>query len=126
VRDRGNYEGVRAYWHSGQKGKRRTVIVGGETANGLKTLPEIYATEGEARAAAKSELQRVERGQATMVYSLALGRPEIRPELSVNVRGFKPEIDGTDWLVARATHTISDAGLQTSLELERGGAAANV
>lgn len=121
MRDRGNYEGVRAYWHSGQKGKRRTVIVGGETANGLKTLPEIYATEGEARAAAKSELQRVERGQATMAYSLALGRPEIRPELSVNVRGFKPEIDGTDWLVVRASHTISDAGLQTSLELERGG-----
>ena len=48
-----------------------------------------------------------------MTYSLALGRPEIRPELSVTVCGFKPEIDGTDWLVARATHTISDAELQT-------------
>lgn len=57
-----------------------------------------------------------------MTYSLALGCPEIRSELSVTVCGFKPEIDGTDWLVDRATHTISDAGLQTSLELERGGA----
>lgn len=121
VADREQYEGVRAYWHNGKKGKRRTVYVGGETVRGLKTLPEIYATEGEARAAAKSELQRIERGQATMGYSLALGRPEIRPELTVNVRGFKPEIDGTDWLVSRATHTISDGGLQTSLELERGG-----
>ena len=76
---------------------------------------------GEARAAARSELQRIERGQATMGYTLAQGRPEIRPELTVNVRGFKAEIDGTDWLVVRATHTISDGGLQTSLELERGG-----
>jgi phage protein D len=56
-----------------------------------------------------------------MAYSLALGRPKIRPELSVTVRGFKPDINGTDWLAARATHTISDGGLQTSLELERGG-----
>lgn len=124
VRDRGNYEGVRAYWHSGQKGRRRTVYVGGETARNLKTLPEVYATEGEAKAAAKSELQRIERGQAAMGYTLALGRPEIRPELTVNVRGFKAEIDGTDWLVVRATHTISDGGLQSSLELERGGASA--
>lgn len=120
VADREQFEGVRAYWHNGAKGKRRTVYVGGETARNLKTLPEIYATEGEARAAAKSELQRIERGQATMGYSLALGRPEIRAELTVNVRGFKAEIDGTDWLVARATHTISDGGLQSSLEMERG------
>jgi phage protein D len=122
VRDRENFECVRAYWHSGKKGKRQTVYFGSATARSFKTLPEIYSTAGEATAAAKSELQRIERGQATLGYTLALGRPEIRPELTVNVRGFKPEIDGTDWLVSRATHTISDGGLQTSLELERGGA----
>jgi phage protein D len=125
VAERENYEGVRAYWHSGAKGKRKQVLVGGEMNRNIKTLPEQYVTEAEARAAATSELKRINRGQATLNYSLAMGRPEIRPELSVKVTGFKPEIDGADWLVARVTHTISDGGLLTSLELERGGAPAN-
>ena len=120
VRGREHYDGVRAYWHSGVNGRRHTVYVGGENQRNLKTLPETYATEAEAVAAATSELQRIERGQATLVYTLALGRPEIRPELAATVRGFKPEIDGTDWLVGRAAHTISDWGLVSSLELERG------
>jgi len=38
----------------------------------------------------------------------------------VTVSGFKPEIDGTDWLVAKATHTIEGGGgFVTALELER-------
>ncbi len=120
VRDREHYDGVRAYWHSGAKGKRHTVYVGGENARNLKTLPEVYATQAEAEAAGRSELLRIERGQASLSYTLALGRPEIRPELAATVRGFKPEIDGADWLVSRASHSVSDWGLVSSLELERG------
>lgn len=123
VADRENYEGVRAYWHNGKKGKRKEVIVGGEVNRNTKTLPETYATEAEAKAAATSEYKRVKRGQAVMGYTLALGRPEIRPELQVSVSGFKPEINATAWLVQRASHTISDGGLSTSLELETAEAA---
>jgi phage protein D len=118
VAERENYAGVRAYWHSGAKGKRKNVIVGGENNHNIKVLPETYATEAEAKAAATSEFKRTKRGQATMNYTLGLGRPEIRPELPVIVTGFKPEIDETDWLVRRSTHTLSDGGLGTSLELE--------
>jgi hypothetical protein len=54
-----------------------------------------------------------------MSYSLAMGIPELRPELPVTVSGFKPEIDGTDWLVQQVTHDIDESsGYTCSLELE--------
>jgi phage protein D len=118
VAERENYAGVKAFWHSTSKAKRNSLIVGGETTHNIKVLPEIYPTEYEARIAAQSELKRTQRGQATMDYTLALGRPEIFPELPVTVSGFKPEIDETPWLVRRARHSISDMGLVTNLELE--------
>ena len=39
----------------------------------------------------------------------------------VNVRGFKPEIDGTGWLCKTVEHSLDDNGLVTRLELERRG-----
>jgi uncharacterized protein len=118
IAERENYEGVRAYYHSSGKAKREDVVVGGEDNKNIKVLPETYPTEAEARAAATAEFNRVQRGQATMNYTLALGIPEIFPELPVNVSGFKPEIDATAWLVKKVTHSLADAGLTTSLELE--------
>lgn len=119
IAERESYEGVRATYHSGGKGKRESVIVGGENNHNMKVLPETYPTKAEALAAAESEYKRVQRSQATMVYTLALGRAEIYPELHVNVSGFrKPEINDTPWLVKKATHTIADGGFTTVLELE--------
>ncbi|KGX48112.1 phage late control D family protein [Burkholderia pseudomallei MSHR2138] len=84
----------------------------------MKVLPEDYATEAEARAAAQAEFKRMQRSQATMSYTLARGRAELFPEMPVTVSGFKPEIDETPWLVKKATHTIGDVGFTTALELE--------
>ena len=118
IAERENYEGVRAYYHSNGKGKREDVVVGGEDNKNLKVLPETYPTEAEARAAATAEFNRVQRGQATMNYTLAEGIAEIFPELPVNVSGFKPDIDGTAWLVKKVTHSITDGDFTSSLELE--------
>lgn len=118
IAERESYEGVKAFYRGSGRAKRKELVVGGENNRNIKVLPEVYATEAEARAAAKSELTRCKRGQATMNYSLAYGRGEIRPELPVYVSGFKDEIDAIPWLVKRATHTISDQGFLTGLELE--------
>jgi len=49
-----------------------------------------------------------------------LGRADVYPEQKVAVSGFKPEIDGTNWLVAKATHTVTGAGgFVSTLELEK-------
>jgi len=119
VSDREKYTGVRAYWGDRSDARRKGVLVG--TADNEKKLQATYATEAEATQHAQAEFKRLDRGTATLSYTLALGRADLFPEQTVTVSGFKPEIDGTDWLVSKATHTISgSSGFTTSLELERG------
>lgn len=118
VSQRESYSAVRAHYHSNNAAKRKSVIVGGENNHSVKVLPEDYASEAEARAAAQAEFARTQRSQATMDYTLALGRADIFPELPVTLAGFKPEINATSWLVKKATHTMGAGGFTTSLELE--------
>jgi phage protein D len=118
IAQRESYQAVRAHYHSNAKGKRKSVIVGGDNNRNVKVLPEDYATEAEARAAAEAEFARTQRSQATMSYTLARGRAEIFPELPVTVSGFKPEIDQTPWLVKKVRHTLVDNGFESALELE--------
>lgn len=74
-----------------------------------------------ARQAAQSEMQRVDRGAATLSLALALGRPHLMPQAAVTVEGFKPEIDGEGWLVKSVEHALGDGGFTTQIELERQG-----
>lgn len=119
--ERDSYTGVRAYWVDPRAAKRKSVLAG--TKSREKRLRDTFATEADAMAAAKAELQRLERGKATFELTLALGRPDITPQAPVTVAGFKQQIDGTDWLVKTATHTLGDGGFTTKLEMERGGGA---
>lgn len=118
--DREKYTGVRAYWGDRKAARRTGVLVG--TSENEKKLQPTYATAEEARQHAEAEFKRLDRGTAQLSYRLALGRADIYPEQTVTVSGFKPEIDGTDWLVSKATHTVDGGGgFVTALELERGG-----
>jgi phage protein D len=118
IAQRESYAAVRAHYHSNAQGRRKSVVIGGENNKNVKVLPEDYASEADARAAAQAEYARTQRSQATLDYTLALGRPELFPEMPVTVSGFKPEIDETPWLVKKATHTIGEGGFTTALELE--------
>lgn len=118
VSERENYQGVRANYYSGGKGKKESVTIGGENNTNMKVLPEVYPSKEEAEAAAQAEFNRTQRSQATMSLTLALGIPELFPELPVTVSGFKAEIDATDWLVKRVRHDMSDGGYTGELELE--------
>ncbi|ONV21390.1 hypothetical protein A8E76_01680 [Burkholderia cenocepacia] len=51
--------------------------------------------------------------------TLALGRADVYPEMTVNAKGFKPDIDSTPWLVKRVVSRIDGNGGFTSiLEME--------
>ena len=115
------YTGVRAYWHDPGAAKKKGAIAG--TKGKLKTLRESYATEDAAMSAARAELGRVKRGASTLEITLAIGQPGLMVQTPVNVSGFKPEIDGTDWLCKTAEHTLDDNGLTTRMELELRGQA---
>ena len=115
VADRDAYSGVRAYWHDANTARRKSVVAG--VSGNAKRLRDTYATEADALAAATAEWQRVQRGLATLEYTLALGRPDITPETTVSIPMLKAPIGETDWLVAKCTHNLSN-GLTTRLEME--------
>lgn len=116
---RDSYSGVRARWRDKRAAQDKAAVAGSE--DNLKTLPDTYASEDDALGAARAELGRIERGAATLEIELAIGQPALMAQTPVNVRGFKPEIDGQDWLCKAVEHTLGDNGLTTRLELERRG-----
>ncbi|KAB0529376.1 phage late control D family protein [Xanthomonas cissicola] len=117
VADRDAYTGVRAYWVDKGKARRQSVLVG--TADNAKRLQESYADEATARQHAHAELERAKRGIAKFDYTLAIGRADLFPEHIVTVSGFKPEIDGQRWLIAKTTHAIDGtSGFTTRIELD--------
>lgn len=117
VVDREVYSGVRAYWHDKAGADRKSVLVG--HSGNAKRLRESYANEAEARDQAQAEWNRIQRGAAKFSYTLALGRADLYPEQTLRVSGFKPEIDGIDWLVEQLVHRIAgSSGFTTSLDLE--------
>lgn len=116
--DRDAYSGVRAKYDDTAGGQTKDVIVGTDDGHGVKTLRHTYASESNAMRAARSDYQKMKRGAVTFDLDLARGRPDIAPELTATVRGFKADIDGSDWIVVRAEHRLADSGLTTRVELE--------
>jgi phage protein D len=114
--ERDSYSGVRVFWHDDRHSMRRSVVAG--QPGNSKRLRITYASEADARTAAVAEWQRIKRGLATFELSLAMGDPALMPQSPVNVMGFKTEIDSEDWLAAKVTHNISDAGFTTDIEFE--------
>lgn len=110
--------GVSADWHDRASAKKKTVTAG--KAEGARKLSRTYASEADARAAAKAEAGRASRQPRTLSLSLALGRPDLKPETPITVSGFKATIDAQRWILAEVTHTLGDRGFATGLKLESG------
>ncbi|GLR13280.1 late control protein D [Chitinimonas prasina] len=96
-----------------KKGDKRTT----NSTDSVKTLRHTYANSANAKRAAKSEWERIQRGMATFSLTLAHARPELFPELPATVQGFKSAIDALPWIVTKATHRLAD-GFTTEVELE--------
>jgi len=114
--ERDSYTGVRVFWYDAQRSLRRSVVAG--IAGNSKRLRTTYASEADARVAAIAEWQKLQRGLATFELSLALGDAALMSESPVVVSGFKPDIDGTEWVASKVISSISDAGFTTRIEME--------
>lgn len=84
----------------------------------IKSLRVTYPSEARAITAAKSAFDKLKRGVATFSLNLALGEPDLMPETPISLSGFKAEIDATNWLITRVTHTITDNGYVSQVECE--------
>lgn len=119
IADRDAYTGVRAYWNNVSGGKRQPVIAG--VGDNAKELRETYASKADAIAAARAELERLQRGVAEFSMTLARGREELIAETPIHLRGFKPEIDATEWVTTKVVHHLSDGGFTSTIEAELWG-----
>lgn len=120
--ERDSYSGVIAVWHDRASAQREQIVVGSDS--NAKKLGRTYASAKAARRAADAEWKKIQRGAADFSISLAAGRPDLYPDRTVTVSGFKPEIDSTSWLIAEARHTLDSNGSRTSLTMELGAKAA--
>lgn len=115
--DRDSYDGVRAYFYDVNSAEKQHAIAGG--GENLKDLRHTYSDRQSALRAARAEHNRLQRGSATLSYVLAVGRPELIPELTYTLEGVKPEIDEIIWYGGNVQHSLSaDSGYTVSLELE--------
>jgi len=115
--DRDSYDGVRAYYYDVNSAKKQEAIAG--SGDNLKDLRHTYSDQQSALRAARAEFRRLQRGSATLSYTLAMGRPDLIPELTYTLQGVKAEIDEIIWYGGNVQHSLSaDGGYTVSLELE--------
>jgi phage protein D len=113
---RDEYDGAEAQYRDNDAGKTVRVQAGGAKR---KKLRRTYANRADAEAAAKGEAAKRKRGAFTFEYELALGDPALMPNARVTLSGWDSEIDGLQWLVEEATHSLDGSGgLKTSIKLE--------
>ena len=89
----------------------------GESDN-VFALTTIFASKAQAMRAAQAKWDKLQRGVAEFSISLAMGRADLYPETPVRVTGFKRVIDEQSWIITKVTHSLSNGGFTTSLELE--------
>ncbi|WLI08317.1 phage late control D family protein [Pseudomonas sp. FP597] len=115
--DRDSYDGVRAYYYDVNSAKKQEAIAGG--GENLKDLRHTYSDQQSALRAARAEFRRLQRGSATLSYTLAMGRPDLIPELTYTLQGVKAEIDEIIWYGGNVEHSLTaDGGYTVSLDLE--------
>lgn len=117
---------LRALQHPKAKAKKKEAKVpearegeymAGEADN-VFALTTVYSTKAQAMRAAKAKWDKLQRGVAEFSISLALGRADLYPETPVAVSGFKSIIDEQAWIITKVTHSLSNSGYTTALELE--------
>lgn len=114
--DRDSYDAVRAYFYDVNSTKKQGAIAGG--GENLKNLRHTYSDRQLALRAARAELNRLQRGAATLSYTLAKSRPDLTPELTYTLQGVKA-VDEIIWYGGNVQHRLTaDSGYTVSLELE--------
>lgn len=114
--DRDSYTGVKAYYYEVNSAEKKEAIAGG--GENIKELRHSFTDQSSALQAARAEWNRLQRGTATLSYTLARGRPELIPDQTYSLTGIKAEIAAIIWLGGNLRHSFTPDSLTTSMELE--------
>ncbi|MCK0743553.1 phage late control D family protein [Chromohalobacter nigrandesensis] len=111
---RGNAGSVVARWRDTDAAATLEITEGeGEPVQRLQT---IHPDEESARAAARAELRRGQRGEQTLNLTLP-GDTRLMAEGRLALSDFREGADG-EWLITSVTHTLNDAGYQCQVKGE--------
>lgn len=114
--DRDSYTGVKAYYYQVNSAEKKEAIAG--AGDNLKELRHTYTDQASALQAARAEWNRLQRGTATLSYTLAKGRPELTPDQTYSLVGVKAEISAIIWLGGNLRHSFTSDSFTTSMDLE--------
>lgn len=115
--DRSRFQSVRAHWRDLAQGSQETVSVG--QGDPVDTLPRTYPTEAEARAAATSRLNELNRDKSSLTLTLHPGDPLVSAGARLTVIGFRTGING-EWIATRVIHNlIKSTGYTTRLTAQK-------
>lgn len=78
-------------------------------------LKENFATETEAKKAAKSKAESL-KSETVKTFVTVFGDPSIRAGAPFGYKDVRPEIDGMEFIIETATHKISKSGYTTDIE----------
>lgn len=84
------------------------------------TLPEPYADKDEAKRAAGAKAKDL-KAQTIRTSVTLFGDPAIRAGAPLMYAGVRPELDGIQFIIETATHTLSKSGYTTQVEAKLGG-----
>ena len=113
--DHNNHDGAEAQYHDQNEAKTKTVKVGGSNR---KLLKKTYASEADAKAAAKAEAARSKRSVYSFNYDLALGNTSLIANAKVTLSGWDSQIDGIKWVVDEIRHQLDGRGLKSDLVMQ--------
>lgn len=94
----------------------------GSTSDGKPnvTLKRVYASEEEAKVAAAMALKSAQRKLCEITLDLAVGRPELVAGQPLTLKGWRPEIDGMEWVIEEVVHSLTNQALTTSIKANSG------
>lgn len=112
--DRDKYLSAVAVWLDKDAAEEKEVTAGSGTP--AFRIRKKFATETEAFTAATAALDKLNRRNAKLSFTMP-GNPEICAESPLFICGFREGFNG-EWIVHKATHTITSSGYKTTVECQ--------
>jgi phage protein D len=110
--------GVTTYYYEVNIAEKQKITVGTSDAN-TREIRHIHRDKATAQHVAQAEYNRIKRKCATMSYNMAMGDPELLPEMTYIFEGMKSDIDAIIWLGTNVSHNLTgDGGYTSALTME--------
>lgn len=111
--DRTEYGSVVATWHDRVTAQQQQVVAGTKGEAPVYRIPHLFASEAEAKEAAKAMLVEKSRDESTLQLTV-VGDPGIAAGGKLILAKVRDKVDGA-WIIRSVTHTLDGSGYQCNI-----------